>query len=39
MSIYLPGYATSSFDTAYLGAGAVWSQVTTWDEFLMDFVQ
>jgi hypothetical protein len=33
MSVYLPSYSVSS---QYTDAGAVWSQQTTWDEFLFD---
>ena len=35
LSIYLP--YSSTVDSAYRGTGAVWSQSTTWDEFLFDF--
>jgi hypothetical protein len=34
MAIYFPA---SSMDAAYTDVGAVWSQDTTWDEFLQDF--
>ena len=36
MAIYFPSYGV---DAAYTDAGAVWSQDTTWDEFLEDFTQ
>jgi len=38
LSIYLPSYG-SSVDSMYTGSGAVWSQATTWDEFLYDFTE
>lgn len=36
LSIYFPA-RNSSVDPAYQDAGAVWSQRSTWDEFLLDF--
>ncbi len=36
LSIYFPALG-SSVDSDYRGAGAVWSNNTTWDEFLYDF--
>ena len=36
MAIYLPGY-NQGMDSGYTDSGAVWSQRTTWDEFLDDF--
>jgi hypothetical protein len=38
LSLYLPARG-SQMDTAYTNTGAVWSQSTTWDEFLASFVQ
>ncbi|MBI5548972.1 MAG: hypothetical protein HY901_34245 [Deltaproteobacteria bacterium] len=36
LSIYLPG-RSGSVDRAYTDAGALWSQLTTWDEFLAHY--
>ncbi len=36
MAIYLPAAGTS-FNAEYTGAGAIWSELTTWDEFLKGF--
>jgi hypothetical protein len=38
MAIYLPD-RNSSVNPDYTDSGAVWSQRTTWDEFLQDFTQ
>ena len=35
LSVYLP--LGTMVDSAYQDSGAVWSQATTWDEFLLDF--
>ncbi len=37
LAVYLPP-ASSPFDPDYQGPGAVWSQQTSWDEFLADFM-
>jgi len=38
LSVYLPARG-SHMDPDYVGAGAVWSQSTTWDDFLTSFAQ
>lgn len=38
LAIYLPE-RNSYFDSAYVGAGAVWADGATWDEFAQDFAQ
>jgi len=38
LSVYLPARHVAP-DLAYAGVGAVWSQTTTWDEFLESFGQ
>lgn len=38
LSVYFPAHQ-SSMDPDYVGPGAVWSQGSTWDEFLVDFTQ
>jgi hypothetical protein len=38
LAIYLPAQG-EGMDLAYRDSGAVWSQTTTWDEFLVDFAR
>ncbi len=38
LSIYFPSHS-SSLDPAYMDSGAVWSQHSTWDDFLQSFTQ